>query len=196
MPYTVLMPVFARDILHGDAYTLGFLSAATGVGALVSAAFLAARKSVLGLGKLIPICTAIFGAGLILFGLSRSLPLSMFILLFTGFGMMQQMAASNTILQTIVDEDKRGRVMAFYSMSFQGVAPFGSLLAGWLASIIGAPFTVIICGAICVVGAVIFIRQLKQLRAAVRPIYVRLGILPEMACGMQQAASLQSTLER
>src|SRR3954464_2384803 len=81
MPYTVLMPVFARDILHGGAYTLGFLSAASGVGALVSAGFLAARKSVLGLGKVIPISTAIFGAGLILFGLSRSLPLSMFILL-------------------------------------------------------------------------------------------------------------------
>ncbi|HET9698834.1 MAG TPA: MFS transporter [Terriglobales bacterium] len=195
MPYTVLMPIFARDVLHGGPNTLGLLSAATGVGALVSAAYLAARKSVLGLGRVIPTTTAIFGTGLVLFGVSHWLALSMFTLLFTGFGMMQQMAASNTILQTIVDEDKRGRVMSFYSMAFQGMAPFGSLLAGYLAARIGAPHTVIICGAICVGGAAWFLSQLSRLRAAVRPIYVRLGILPEMALGMQNASDLQSNLE-
>jgi MFS family permease len=196
MPYTVLMPIFARDVLHGGPNTLGVLTGSMGVGALISAAYLATRKSVLGLGRVIPIVTTIFGTGLILFGMSRWLPLSMIVLLFTGFGMMQQMAASNTILQTIVDEDKRGRVMSFYSMSFQGMAPFGSLLAGWMAAKIGAPHTVMICGVICMVGAAIFVTQLKMIRQLVRPIYVRLGILPEMATGVQQASNLQTTMER
>ncbi len=196
MPYTVLMPIFARDVLHGGPNTLGVLTGSMGVGALISAAYLATRKSVLGLGRVIPIVTSIFGAGLILFGMSRWLPLSMIVLLFTGFGMMQQMAASNTILQTIVDEDKRGRVMSFYSMSFQGMAPVGSLLAGWMASKIGAPHTVMICGVICIAGAGIFLTQLREIRHLVRPIYIRLGILPEMAAGVQQASNLQATMER
>jgi len=110
--------------------------------------------------------------------------------------MMQQMAASNTILQTIVDEDKRGRVMSFYSMSFQGMAPFGSLLAGWMAARIGAPNTVMICGATCIAAAGIFLTQLGSIRELVRPIYVRLGILPEMAEGVQRASNLQATLEQ
>jgi MFS family permease len=196
MPYTVLMPIFARDVLHGGAHTLGFLTGATGVGALVSAAYLASRKSVLGLGRVIPIVTVIFGLSLIAFGLSHWLALSIAVLLFAGFGMMQQMAASNTILQTIVEEDKRGRVMAFYSMAFVGMSPFGSLFAGELAAHIGAPKTVMISGAVCITGALIFLTQLPSIRALVRPIYVRLGILPEMAAGVQQASSLQSTLER
>ncbi len=196
MPYTVLMPIFARDVLHGGPNTLGLLTGATGVGALASAAYLATRKSVLGLGRVIPIMTTMFGTGLIVFGLSHWLALSMFILLFTGFGMMQQMAASNTILQTIVDEDKRGRVMSFYSMSFQGMAPFGSLLAGWMAARIGAPRTVMVCGALCLTGAAAFVTQLKMIRQMVRPIYVRLGILPEVANGVQQASNLQSAMER
>jgi MFS family permease len=196
MPYTVLMPIFARDVLHGGAHTLGFLTGSTGIGALVSAAYLASRKTVLGLGKVIPIVTMIFGVSLILFGLSHWLALSMFVLLFAGFGMMQQMAASNTILQTIVEDDKRGRVMAFYSMAFMGMAPFGSLLAGALAARIGAPFTVMICGCVCIIGALIFLSQLKDIRAMIRPIYVKLGILPEIALGMQQANTLKSGLER
>jgi MFS family permease len=196
MPYTVLMPIFARDLLHGGPHTLGFLSAATGVGALFSAAYLATRRSVVGLGRVIPITTTMFGCGLIAFGLSHWLPLSMIALLFTGFGMMQQMAASNTILQTIVDDDKRGRVMAFYSMAFQGMAPFGSLLAGYAASRIGAPRTVILCGVLCIAGAAWFSSQLGRLRAMVRPIYIQLGILPEMATGVQQASNLRSQLER
>jgi MFS family permease len=196
MPYTVLMPIFARDVLHGGAHTLGFLTGATGVGALVSAAYLATRKSVIGLGRVIPIVTVIFGISLIAFGFSHWLALSMFVLLFAGFGMMQQMAASNTILQTIVEEDKRGRVMAFYSMAFVGMSPFGSLVAGELAAHIGAPRTVMISGAVCIMGALVFLTQLSSIRKMVRPIYVRLGILPEMATGVQQASNLQSTLER
>jgi MFS family permease len=196
MPYTVLMPIFARDVLHGGAHTLGFLTGAIGVGALVSAGYLATRKTVLGLGRVIPIVTMVFGAALIGFGLSHWLALSMFLLLFAGFGMMQQMAASNTILQTIVEEDKRGRVMAFYSMAFVGMAPFGSLVAGALAARIGAPFTVVISGTACIAGALVFLTQLPSIRVLIRPIYIRLGILPEVAVGVQQASNLQSTLER
>ncbi|HVZ17805.1 MAG TPA: MFS transporter, partial [Terriglobales bacterium] len=196
MPYTVLMPIFARDVLHGGAHTLGFLTGAIGIGALVSAAYLATRKSVIGLGKVIPIVTIIFGCSLIAFGLSRWLVVSIFVLLFAGFGMMQAMAASNTILQTIVEEDKRGRVMAFYAMAFMGMAPFGSLIAGEVAAHVGAPVTVMICGTVCIVGAAIFLTQLRQIRELVRPIYVRLGILEEMATGVQQASTLQSELER
>ena len=127
MPYTVLMPIFASRMLHGGANTLGFLMSASGVGALAGALILALRKTVLGLGRRIVISTAIFGAALIGFALSHALWLSLVLLPFAGFGMMQQMAASNTILQTIVDDDKRGRVMSFYAMAFQGMAPFGSL---------------------------------------------------------------------
>jgi MFS family permease len=151
---------------------------------------------VLGLARLIPIMSAIFGAGLICFGLSHWMALSMIVLLFTGFGMMQQMAASNTILQTIVEEDKRGRVMAFYSVSFQGMAPFGSLMAGGIAAHIGAPRTVIVCGCVCLVGAAWFVSQLGRLRVMIRPIYVKLGILPEMTSGVQEATTLQQSLER
>src|SRR5690606_19969354 len=127
MPLTVLMPVFARDVLHGNANTMGFLMGASGIGALTGALFLAQRKSVLGLGNIIIRATVLLGAGLIAFSFSRIMALSLFCMLFTGFGMIVQMASSNTILQTIVDDDKRGRVMSFYSMAFLGMAPFGSL---------------------------------------------------------------------
>jgi MFS family permease len=180
MPYTVLMPVFAQRILHGNANTLGFLMAASGVGALAAALFLASRRTVVGLGIWIGSSAALFGAALAAFALSRTLWLSLAILPFAGFGMMQEMAASNTILQTIVDDDKRGRVMAYYAMAFQGVAPFGSLLAGWLSEVIGATETLVIGGALCVLFGVWFMYELPRLRQVVRPIYIRLGILPEM----------------
>jgi MFS family permease len=179
MPYTVLMPVFAAQVLHGGPHTLGFLMAASGVGALASAFSLALRKTVLGLDKMIPISAAVFGAGLIAFACSRLFGLSMILLFFTGFGFLQQMSVSNTLLQTIVAEDKRGRVMSFYAMAFQGVAPFGSLLAGAMAAQIGAPHTLVIGGAICLAGAAIFARKLLVIRALMRPIYVELGIPPE-----------------
>jgi MFS family permease len=195
MPYTVLMPIFASKILHGDAHTLGFLMAATGVGALASAMLLAVRKSVLGLGRMIGISAAIFGASLIAFSFSRIFWLSMLLLPFTGFGLMQQMAASNTILQTIVDDEKRGRVMAYYAMAFQGMAPFGSLLGGAVAGRIGAPATLVIGGAVCLAGSVWFTRLLPTIRDFIRPIYRQLGILPELAMGVQQASSLQTPPE-
>jgi MFS family permease len=195
MPYTVLMPIFASDVLHGGPHTLGFLMAASGVGALAGAVTLALRHSVLGLGKRIYVSAAIFGGSLIAFALSRSLWLSLVVLPLTGFGMMQQLASSNTILQTIVENEKRGRVMAFYSMAFMGMAPFGSLLAGWLAARIGAPETLVFGGALCIAGSIWFARELPGIRALVRPIYRKLGILPELAIGVQHASAMQTPPE-
>lgn len=195
MPYTVLMPIFAGKILHGGAHTLGFLMGASGVGALASALVLARRESVRGLGRLIPMMAGLFGLALIAFSFSRWFWLSLILMVVTGYGMIQQMAASNTILQTIVDEDKRGRVMSFYSMSFQGAAPFGSLIAGVVANRIGAPRTLAIGGALCVLGALWFMRQLPEIRAAIRPIYARLGIIPQVAEGLQAASALQTPPE-
>jgi MFS family permease len=190
-PYSVLMPIFASDILHGGPHTLGFLMAASGVGALAGAISLALRESVLGLGRYIAICTALFGASLIGFSLSRVLWVSLALIAVTGFGFMQQMASSNTILQTIVEDEKRGRVMAFYGMAFLGMAPFGSLLAGSLAARIGAPATLFWCGVAVMAVSLWFARQLPAIRRVVRPIYLKLGILPEMAAAVQQASALQ-----
>jgi MFS family permease len=195
MPYTALMPIFAGRILHGGAHTLGFLMGASGVGALIGAVSLAARRSVLGLGRVIPLTAAGFGASLIAFASSRMLWLSLLLLVVTGFSFMQQMAASNTILQTITDDKMRGRVMSFYAMAFQGVAPFGSLMAGAAASRIGAPHTLMIGGGICICGAAIFGFQLPTLRRLVRPIYVQTGVLPELATGIHTASLLQEPPE-
>jgi len=192
MPYTTLMPIFAGRILHGGAHTLGFLMAAVGVGALAGAITLAARRTVLGLGRVLTMTSAGFGLGLIAFAASRWMWLSMLWLVLTGFCFMQQMASSNTILQTIVEDKKRGRGMSFYSMAIQGVAPFGSLVAGAAASHMGAPRTLMIGGALCVAGAGLFAWQLPSLRRLIRPIYVRMGIIPEVATGLQAAAIMQS----
>jgi MFS family permease len=178
MPYAVLMPIFADKILHGGPRTLGFLMAATGLGAIAGALFLARRSSVLGLGRLIAWSTAVFGAGLVAVSLSRILWLSLVLLAIAGFAMMQQMASSNTVLQTIVADEKRGRVMSFYTMSFMGMVPFGSLLAGGLAGWIGAPNTLLIGGAACVLAAAVFGAVLPGLRVLVRPIYMDKGIIP------------------
>ena len=178
MPFVVLMPIFAARVLHGGPHTLGFLMGAMGVGALVSALSLAARKSVLGLVRMIPIADAVFGLGLIGFGLSRVFWLSMIMVLIAGMGMMQGMAGSNTIIQTIVSEDKRGRVMSYYTMAFVGMAPFGSLLAGTLAHAVGAPWTVIANGSAVLLGAAWFATQLPAVRREIRPIYREMGILP------------------
>ncbi len=190
MPYAVLMPIFARDILHGGPRTLGFLMGATGMGALTGAMFLASRKSVAGLSRWIPAAASIFGAGLIAFSFSRSLWLSMGLLYVVGFGMMVQMASSNSILQTISDDDKRGRVMSFYAMSFMGMAPFGSLLAGSFASVIGAPTTLMISGICCIIGAAVFAAKLPKLHEIIHPIFMKIGIIPEVSSGIQAAAQL------
>jgi MFS family permease len=185
MPYTVLMPVFAKDILHGSSATFGFLMGATGTGALTAAIYLASRKSVLGLLKIIPISSAVFGIGLIAFSFSRIFALSMFLLFITGLGMILQMASSNTILQTIVDDDKRGRIMSLSVMAMMGTAPFGGLLAGALADRIGAPNTLLIGGVCCVIGAYLFTRKTPGIKKVLRPIYIKLGILPDLSAEMQ-----------
>jgi MFS family permease len=177
MPFMVLMPIFASKILHGGPHTLGFLLGASGIGALISAISLALRKTVRGLTTMIQISAGVFGLGLISFGLSSWLPLSLFLMLIVGFGMMQGMAASNTVIQTLVPEDKRGRVMSYYTMAFVGMAPFGSLLAGALAHRLGAPHAVMITGACCLAGSFWFSMQLKAIRTVMRPIYIEMGII-------------------
>jgi MFS family permease len=184
----VLMPVFAAQVLHGGPHTLGFLLGAAGVGSLTSALALVLRRSVRGLTRVIPIASALFGAGLICFGLSRVLWLSMLLMLVTGFGMMQGVTASNTILQTLVDEKMRGRVMSYYTMAFVGMAPFGSLLAGTMAHAIGAPRTVMVSGVACILGSLWFWTQLKTIRKDMRPIYERLGILPQANLVVEESA--------
>jgi MFS family permease len=177
-PYMVLMPVFAGGVLKGGADTLGLLMGAVGIGALTSGLTLAARKTVIGLEKMLPIAAALLGGGLILFAMSRTLWLSIILMLFTGFGMMQVATASNTIIQTIVPENKRGRAMSYYTMAFVGMAPFGSLLAGALAHAIGAPRTFVINGLCCIGGAAWFTTRLKSIQALIHPIYADQGVLP------------------
>lgn len=196
IPYRVLMPMIASETLHGGAHTLGFLMGAMGVGALGGALYLASRVSVIGLGRLIPLAAAIFGLGLIGTGLSHSLTLSLLIMVVTGFGFMVQLAASNTLLQTLVREDMRGRVMALYTMAFMGMATFGSLLAGAVAAYAGATRTLIGAGVLCIVGAALFMRKLPGLREQVRPIYVEKGILPEVSESLREATVLREEVEQ
>jgi MFS family permease len=171
MQYTVLMPVFAKEILHGGSHTFGFLMGASGLGALSGALYLASRKNALGLIKIIPLAAGLFGSGLIAFSFSRVFLLSLALMVIIGLGMMLQMASSNTILQTIVDDDKRGRVMSFYTMAFMGTAPFGSLLAGSLAKITGVSVTILSGGIFCILGAVVFAYKLPGLSKIINSIY-------------------------
>ncbi|MDM9384858.1 MFS transporter [Chlorogloeopsis sp. ULAP01] len=179
LQYTVLVPVFAEKILQGNAETLGFLMAASGVGALSGGIYLASRKTILGLGRLIAFAPTILGIGLITFSLSRYLPLSLFTMLFIGLGTILQVASGNTVLQTIVEDEKRGRVMSLFTMAFLGIIPFGNLLGGALAVRISAPTVLIIDGIVCILGSMYFTRQLPALRQLVRPIYIERGILNE-----------------
>jgi MFS family permease len=178
MPYTVLMPAVARQVLHGDSHTLGFLMTASGMGALAGALYLASRRTVVGLGRVIAIAACAFGIGLVAFSLSRNLVLSLILLPIAGGGMMVTMASTNTILQTIVAERLRGRVMSFYAMAFLGTAPIGSLLAGVLADRVGPTNTILIGGIACILGGLWFAARLPTFRHHVRPIYVEQGILP------------------
>ena len=191
MSYSVLMPVFAKEVLHGGSHTYGFLMGAAGFGALMGALFLASRKSVLKLGRIVPASAILFGSALLGLSFSRLFPLSLVLMIFIGLGMMMQTAASNTILQTITDDDKRGRVMGFYSMSIMGTAPFGSLIAGGLAKLIGAPWTIFGGGFVTIIGALFFLRKLPELRTLVRPVYVRMGIITEVATGLEAASETE-----
>jgi len=166
MSYAVLMPVFAKDILGGGPYTLGYLMAAIGLGALTGTAYLASRKKSLTPGNLLPASAGIFGLSIIAFSFSHNIWASLPLLFVSGFGIMVQMASSNTILQTIVDDDKRGRVMSFYTMAFMGMAPLGSLLAGGMATRLGVSNTLIISGACCIIASVVFVFKAPFLKKA------------------------------
>jgi MFS family permease len=177
-PYAVLLPIFAGQVLHGGAATLGWLTGASGIGALISGLSLAVRKSVVGLTRMVQRAAAILGVALVLFGLSHWLWLSLALMVFAGFGLMQCAAASNTIIQSLVPEDKRARVMSYYTTAFFGGAPFGSLLVGSLAHRIGAPYTMAVTGAFCVAGSLWFTLELPKVRAIMRPLYQEMGLLP------------------
>lgn len=164
MAYAVLMPVFAKDILHGDARTQGFLIGASGVGALIGSIVLAARRNIAGIERVTVIATIVFGIGLIAFSQSKWLFVSLPILVVTGFAGTSNMAACNTIVQTVVDDDKRGRLMSFWALSWMGTAPFGSLLAGAMSELMGAPMAVTLAGLCAVVGALLFSHSLPALR--------------------------------
>jgi MFS family permease len=172
MPYAVLMPIFAHDVLHGEARELGLLMGATGVGALCGALSLTFRKTLRGLGSVVAMASAGFGVSLILFSFSGGLWISAALLVPAGFSMMVQMAASNTLIQSMVPDHLRGRVMAVYSMMFMGMAPFGAIFAGLVAERVGAPTTVAIGGGACIAGAAVFGARLPGLRSQARELIV------------------------
>jgi MFS family permease len=190
-PATVRL--LGRPLTLSYERTYSMFLASIGIGAIVGALYLASRKSVVGLGRLIPIATTTLGVGMIGFSLSSNLWLSMLLLVFTGFGFMVMMASSNTLLQTLVDEDKRGRVMSFYTMAFQGTAPFGALLAGWLAGALGRAhgeqITIAAAGSLAIAAAMAFLWRLPSLRRLIRPTYLRLGILSESPPIPKEAAT-------
>lgn len=176
MPYSVLMPAIAASVLHGGPHTFGILMTASGCGALLGALYLAGRNRVRGLWRVIALAATAFGGGLVLFALSRSLVLSLIILPVVGAGMMVAMASTNTILQTIVEQRLRGRVMAFYAVAFLGTAPIGSLIAGVVANRIGAPHTILLGGIACILGAGIFTLIIPRLRPQIREVYEARGV--------------------
>ncbi|MDD2542705.1 MAG: MFS transporter, partial [Desulfuromonadaceae bacterium] len=176
-----------KEVLHGGVHTFGFLMTASGCGALVGTVYLASRKSVLGLGKLIVRAAFLFAVGIAVFASSSNIPLSLISLVVAGFGAMTLIASCNTVLQTILEEDKRGRVMSFFTVAFMGMAPFGSFGAGAMAGIIGPRETLLIGAACCLIGTLVFAGYLPQIREKVRPIYVKMGIINEVAQGMESA---------
>jgi MFS family permease len=191
VPYQVLMPIFARDIFHAGPVALGYLMGVSGLGALAGAICLAARKSSAGLGRIIALSSVVFGAGIMVFGLSKTMLLSLPVIFIIGFAMMVQMAAGNIVLQTVVEEDKRGRIMSLYTMAFMGTMPLGSLMAGVLAERIGAPNTLLLGGVCCIIGGAVFAGKLKILRKQAQQVYARKNILPEAAQGIEAASGLK-----
>jgi len=176
MPYAVLMPVFAESILHGGARALGLLMGASGFGALCGALALASRRGLRGLGRWVALASGSFGVALIFFSMSRVFWLSALLLVPVGASLMVEMASSNTLIQSMVPDSLRGRVMAVYSMMFMGMAPFGALFAGSLASRIGAPRTVAIGGLICIAAGGVFTLRLPALRGEARQLIVAQGL--------------------
>ena len=192
MPYVVLLPVFAEEVLGGGARTLGLLMSAAGLGALCGALYLAGRSTVRGLSRVIVLAGVVFGGGLVAFSFSRSLPLSMALLVVSGAGMMILSASANTVLQTVVPTEMRGRLMSLYTMAFMGMGTFGSLIGGWLASHLGAPTAVALGGVGCLGAAAWFETRRPTLRALIRPVYRELGIIPEVATGILTASEMRT----
>ena len=195
MSFPVLLPVFATRIFAGGSHTYGFMVAASGLGALTGTIFLAMRKNVLGLGRIIVASMSLSGLGLVCLSISRIYPVTLFLLVVMGFGMISTMASCNTMVQSIVDEDKRGRVMSLYIMSFMGTAPLGSLIAGSVSSAVGPALTALFGGILCLAGAAVFALRLPSLRTIVRPIYRKMGIIPEVAAGIQSANEVEKIPE-
>jgi MFS family permease len=181
--YSVLLPVYTKEVLGGESGTYGFLVASAGVGALLATIFLARRKSILGLGRMIGVASGIFALGLAAFSLSRIFWLSSLLLAFSAFWLMTCLASCNIILQTIVDDDKRGRVMSLYTMAFMGTMPIGGLLAGALAGKFGVTDTLLVASVCCIGGAIAFTAKLSSFREAIRPIYGKMGVIPPIQPG-------------
>ena len=185
--YTVLLPVFSQQVLHQGSGLYALLFASAGFGALAGAMFLAMRESVRGLSLWIAMAPAIMGLGLIGLGLSRWVWVSLLVMPVIGFGLLVQMAASNTLIQTLVEDHMRGRVMSLYSMAFMGMVPLGGLLAGLMARLIGAPAAVVVNGLWCVVGSILFFNQLQAFRRQIHPVYVKKGIMTNEFAGLPNA---------
>jgi MFS family permease len=190
IPFTVLLPVFAKLVLHGGPHTYGFLLGASGLGALMGAIFLASRSDARGLVKIIALGGIVFGLGLVAASFVSSPQISLLLAVFIGFGMMVTMAASNTVLQTISDDDKRGRVMSFYTMTFVGTAPLGSLAGGWFAKWKGVPDTYLLCGIACLIGAIIFAGKVPALEKMVRRVIGKKDSESRIAAGREAATEL------
>ena len=191
MQYVVLMPAYVQDILHKGPETLGLLMGAAGFGALLGAIYMATRKDVRGLSQIINIGAIIFSIDLIFVSFVKSFWLVMFIIIISGFSMMLIMASTNTMLQTLVDDDKRSRIMSFYTMAFLGMAPFGSLIAGSFAHVFKVPLTLLISGCLCLICSLFFWFNLGKFRSLVRPIYLKMGIIQEI----NQAINMTCELE-
>jgi MFS family permease len=184
LPFIVLLPAYAKEILHGSADTLGYLMSSLGAGALTGAIYMASRKSVIGLGRIISICSSSLGLMILLASFSQKTYFSLILFYFGGLSMILTIAAINTMIQTIADEDKRGRVMSFYAMALMGTTPIGNLMAGTIASGIGIPYTLMTGGIITLLSGAFFQLKRKSLRKYIRPIYISKGIIPEQPIEM------------
>jgi MFS family permease len=190
MPYAVLMPAYVREILHGGPRTLGFLMAASGVGALAGSLRLALRRHPAGLEREIPLFTLVFGLGLLAFAFSTNFALSALLIALASYGMVSFFASSNTVIQTLVDDDKRGRVMALHSVAFMGMAPLGSLLAGAAAERIGVAYTMALSGLCVLAATAAFATRRAEIVAHAAPVYSRLG-MGGIAAGEIETAQAQ-----
>jgi MFS family permease len=178
MSFIVLLPAYAKEILHGSSDTLGYLMSVLGAGALISALYMASRRTVIGLGKIVSVSIWVLGLAIIMASFSQKMYVSLIWCFFGGLSMILLLSSINTLLQTITDEDKRGRVMSFYAMALIGTAPIGNLIAGSLASGIGIPNTMLICGFVMLGSGIWFALNLRSFRKYVHPIYINKGILP------------------